>query len=191
MKGVGRKCGQKGGEQSAQAIALVRVVLGARKGWVHESLRPLSLVLSGSLSTPAHRFLSHWAPQLSWQPRIPRSTGCRTEAPVNHHVPHYPLCLHPPLPLGVRFRQRLWRPPGAAEMAASRPPTWIVAVKIPGAFKQYRKSPKGEKMVCQHKKPTLKMWTWIPYYQCEKRSSWQECFSILHCNTDPFLMKKR
>lgn len=81
MKGVGRKCGQKGGEQSAQAIALVRVVLGARKGWAHESLRPLSLVLSCSLSIPfppAHRFLSHWAPQVSWQPRIPRSTGCRT-----------------------------------------------------------------------------------------------------------------
>lgn len=44
MKGVGQKCGQKGSELIAQAIAFVTWFWGDKKAWVHENLRPFSLV---------------------------------------------------------------------------------------------------------------------------------------------------
>lgn len=94
---MGRKCGQKWGDLIAQAIALVIVIWGVRTGWVHENFRPFSLVLSGHLSlsslSPAHHSWVTEHPSPPWQLRIPRSTGCRTIVPVNHHTP-----ILPPLP---------------------------------------------------------------------------------------------
>lgn len=53
---------------------------------------------------------------------------------------------------GCEFHLRLWETPRAADGA------FLDHCKIPEAFKQYRNNPKGQRIICQCRKPKLKMW---------------------------------
>lgn len=137
---------------------LSNMVLGGKKGWVHENLRPFSLVLWFYLC------LLFLLPTTSSVPEHPqdlkkyRMQDHGSSEPSRSKSPPRPT---PSLLLDMRFQQRHWKLPGAAETGASRPPTWIVTATIPGVIKQCRNSTKREKIVCWHRKPTLKIWTWI------------------------------
>lgn len=162
MQSVGRKCGQKWGDLIAQAIALVIVVLGVRTGWVHENFRPLSLVLSVTLLLPlppAHRFLSYWAPQPTVAAQDPQKHR------VQDHCASEPPC--PILPPSAQTLPSLWMWSSSwssenhwgllnLELLDHQPGKSLW--KIPGVFMQYRKSPKGEKIICECRKSALKIW---------------------------------
>lgn len=156
-------------EDSTLAVVLER----GRKG--------LALRVSG------HYLLYHLVTSTSSSscPRFPESltTPAHFRGPESSEpsCPTLSLWLDPALPLGVRFQLRLGEPVRAAEVGASRPPTWR-AVKIPAVPGQNRKSPRGGKIICQHRKPTLKLGEAIPSVHSrwgkegEKRTRRPECF---------------
>ena len=86
----GRSVWTKRVRTTCPSHCLSNMVLGGKKGWIHENLRPFSLVLWFHLCL---LFLLPTTSSVPEHPRISRSIGCRTMAPVNHHVPNYPLGL--------------------------------------------------------------------------------------------------